>query len=269
VPSQYLDLGLFDCTLLYHPPAKQRQCLGKQIDWVANRGLPLVMPRKRTPTTRAVQPPQLPNALSPTSKPVILTDEAQLAGVTLLDTDLSGSIASDPTIEQVLCRRVRFTQAELERPQLSDVQFDTCDFAGATLTNAHLRRVTLVGCRLLSAALLDAQLDDVLVQRSNGEARRCWNSSLRAVRFERCSLRAASFAGTDLSGGVFHTCDLSSADFRDAKLHGADLRGSTITGLQIGLRELQGAIVSPAQAVELAQTLELIVRSEEPPPSNA
>ena len=37
----------------------------------------------------------------------------------------------------------------------------------------------------------------------------------------------------------------------------------TITRLQVGLRELQGVIVSPAQAVELAQLLGLVVQPEE------
>jgi|GEM_PF-245888 len=221
------------------------------------------MPRKRSTATHGVQPPQLPEALPLALEPTTLSDNASYSGTTILDADWSGAHATDILLDQVVCRRVRFTQAELRLAQLTDVQLDTCDLAGTTFAKAQLRRVALVGCRLLGAALLDTRVDDMLVLRGNGEALRCWSSTLRAVRFERCSLRAASFVGSDLTGVVFHSCDLSGADFRDATLRGTDLRGSTITGLQVGLRELQGAVVSPAQAVELAQLLGLVVAPEE------
>ncbi|MBX0326629.1 pentapeptide repeat-containing protein [Oscillochloris sp. ZM17-4] len=108
------------------------------------------------------------------------------------------------------------------------------------------------------------RLDDVLVQRGNAEALRCWGATLRSVRFERCALRGASFAGSNLSGVIFRDCDLTGADFRETTLRGADLRGSTLAGLQVGLREIQGAIVSPSQAAELAAILGLAVTPEEP-----
>jgi uncharacterized protein YjbI with pentapeptide repeats len=219
------------------------------------------MARKRA-AAHGVQPPQLPDALPAAAEPVELFDEATLSGVTIQDADLAGAAAADVLIERVVGRRVRFTQAELRLAQLTDVQLDTCDLAGATFTKPQLRRVALLGCRLLGAALLDARLDDVLVQRGNGEALRCWGGKLHAVRFERCTLRAASFTGSDLSSVVFRDCDLSGADLRDTTLRGADLRGSTITGLQVGLHELQGAIVSPAQAAELAQLLGLAVTAD-------
>jgi uncharacterized protein YjbI with pentapeptide repeats len=221
------------------------------------------MPRRRAPAAAGLQPPELPATLSPAAEPVMLFDGASFAGALLVDADLSASQAADLLLDRVVCRRVRFTQSELTLAQLTDVQLDGCDLAGATLSKAQLRRVELLGCRLLGAALLDARLDDVLVQRGNGESLRCWSSTLRAVRFERCDLRAASFVGSDLSGVVFHDCDLTGADFRDATMRGADLRGSALAGVQLGVRELQGTIVSPAQAVELAQVLGLTVLPEE------
>lgn len=221
------------------------------------------MRRKRAAAAQGVQPQQLPAAIPPAREPVMLSDEDSFAAVTILDADLSGTAAADISFDQVVCRRVRLAQAELRLAQLTDVQLDTCDLAGATLTKPQLRRVAFVGCRLLGAALLDARLDDVLVQRGNGDAMRCWNSTLRSVRFERTALRGASFTGSDLAGVVFRDCDLSGADLRDTTLRGADLRGSTISGVQVGLRELQGAIVTPAQAIELAQLLGLAVTPEE------
>jgi uncharacterized protein YjbI with pentapeptide repeats len=223
------------------------------------------MPRKRSAAPQGVQPPQLPEGLPAPSGPITLVDDAAISGVTLLDADFSGAVASDILIDRVVGRRVRLAQADLGLAQLTDLQLDSCDLAGATLTRPQLRRVALLGCRLLGLALLDARIDDLLVQRGNAESLRCWNGTLRAARFERCALRGASFVGSDLSGVIFRDCDLSGADFRDTTLRGADLRGSTIAGMLAGLRELQGAIVSPAQAVELAELLGLAVTPEEPP----
>ena len=220
------------------------------------------MPRKRAAVAHGLQPPQLPGVLPPAPAPVVLEDHASYSGVTLLDADLSGAQANDILLNQTVCRRVRFTQVELSLAQFTDVQFDTCDLAGANLAKAQVRRVAFLGCRLMGAALLNARLDDVLVQRGNADALRCWGATLRTVRFERCALRAASFVGSDLTGVIFRDCDLSGADFRDTTLRGADLCGSTITGMQVGLRELQGVIVTPSQAVELAQLLGLVVVAE-------
>jgi uncharacterized protein YjbI with pentapeptide repeats len=146
---------------------------------------------RRRATVAGIQPPNLPPEVAPLPSPVVLSDEDAYSAVLIAGADVGGMRVADLSLDQVVCRRVRFTQAELERAQLTDVQLDTCDLAGATLTRPQLRRVVLAGCRLLGTALLDARLDHVLIQRGNGEALRCWNTTLKAVRFERYSLRGA------------------------------------------------------------------------------
>jgi len=48
----------------------------------------------------------------------------------------------------------------------------------------------------------------------------------------------------------------------DAKLVGADLRSSQLDRARIGIKELQGAIVSMDQAVSIARVLGVDVRLE-------
>jgi uncharacterized protein YjbI with pentapeptide repeats len=76
-------------------------------------------------------------------------------------------------------------------------------------------------------------------------------------------LREASFDGSDLSGVVFRDCDLSQVDLRNTKLKRADLRGSTISGVQVGIKELQGAIVTASQAIQLAGLLGVTVQEQD------
>jgi uncharacterized protein YjbI with pentapeptide repeats len=170
--------------------------------------------------------------------------------------------AEDVLIEQTVSRRGSWQHAELPLLQLIDCQFEDDDLAGVQLTKLYARRLVLVRCRLLGAAVIDADLSDVVVQHSKLDLCRCWNSKLAQARFEHCSLREASFDGSDLSGVRFLRCDLSGADLRNTKLRGADLRGSDLSGVQVSARELHGAIIDPQQAVGLIELFGVKVRPE-------
>jgi uncharacterized protein YjbI with pentapeptide repeats len=218
--------------------------------------------RKRS-TTAGVEPPQLPPQLPAIEQPEALEDGAGFAQGALHDTDFAGQSADDVLFDRVECRRVSLNGAALTMAQLLDVRFDACDLAGSDWEKAHIRRVELLGCRMVGIKLLDASVEDARFHRCNGELARFWTSHLKAVRFEHCVLREASFEGSDLSGVVFRHCDLSKADLRGTKLRGADFRGSNIEGVQVGVAELQGAILDAGQLVHVASLLGIVVKDDE------
>ncbi len=74
-------------------------------------------------------------------------------------------------------------------------------------------------------------------------------------------LRGALFEGADLRGVMFARCDLTNADLQGTNLRGADLRGSLLDGLRIGPKDVQGAIIDPSQAVQVAGLLGLTVKA--------
>jgi uncharacterized protein YjbI with pentapeptide repeats len=47
---------------------------------------------------------------------------------------------------------------------------------------------------------------------------------------------------------------------RGAVLTDVDLRGSNLRGMQIGVKELKGAIIEPRQAAEVAMLLGMVVK---------
>lgn len=167
------------------------------------------------------------------------------------------------SLEQVSARNVSFQGAELPLVQLADCRFEAGDFASCTLDKAYMRRVELIGCRLLGATLAEADLRDVLFARCNANLAHFWNTRFRAVRFEHCTLHEASFDGADLTGAVFYKCDLSGADLRNTRLKGADLRGSSLAGIKINSNDVAGAVIDPIQALELIQLLGVVVRAED------
>jgi len=82
------------------------------------------------------------------------------------------------------------------------------------------------------------------------------------LRFENCSLRNATFEGASLEGTIFQQCILSNVDLRNTNLQKADLRGSTLDGLQVTAKDMQGAIISPTQAVQTVGLLGVTVLDE-------
>jgi uncharacterized protein YjbI with pentapeptide repeats len=220
------------------------------------------MPRSRQAHNTAIAPPQLPPHLpeSPFTPPPI-ADHASYTQQVIVRCDVGEQTADDVLFEQVVLKQVQLGQTLFASAQFIDVRFDACDLAGATWEKAHGQRVELIGCRLVGAKLLHADWDNVLIKDCNAELALFWEGSFRATHWECCSLREASFDGANLAGVVFRNCDLTNADLRNTTLRGTDLRGSTLTGMQVGAKELRGAIIDPAQAVHLARLQGVTVRA--------
>ncbi|HEY0736378.1 MAG TPA: pentapeptide repeat-containing protein [Herpetosiphonaceae bacterium] len=211
-----------------------------------------------------IQSPQLPAAgLSEISVDETLRDGSAFSQCLLASSDFSEQEADDVLFEQAHLKRVSLARTHLTSSQMLDTRCDTCDFAGAEWEKAHLSRIEFTGCRLVGLKLMASEITDAVIRDCNAEFALFWSSSFKAARFERCNLSGASFTEADLSGVVFKDCDLSNADFTGAKLVGTDLRGSKVEGLKVGIKELQGAIIEPGQAVHIVGLLGIEVKWEE------
>lgn len=200
----------------------------------------------------AIQPPQFAAGLAPDpAPPDALEPGANYAQRIWQGLRFDAAEAEDVSLEGLDVRGGSFQEASLPLVQVADCRFDATDFASCALEKAYLRRVELLGCRLVGVKLNEADLQDVLFARCNARLARFWNMRGAAIRFEQCALQEASFEGANLAGAVFARCDLSGADLRNTNLAGADLRGSTLAGIRVNAKDLKGAIVDAAQAVEL------------------
>ena len=174
--------------------------------------------------------------------------------------DLTGQTAADVLFEQVEFSRAVFQGSTVTSARLFDVRAATCDFSGADWRGARFRRVELVGCRLLGVQLVEAHLDDVLFRDCNLESAVFASAVFKAARFEGCVLRGALFEGADLRGVVFARCDLTNADLhrrQPARRRSARLAHRRAAGRS---RDVQGAIIDPSQAVQVAGLLGLTVK---------
>ena len=219
------------------------------------------MQSKRPKGTTGVEPPQLPKRLSPGTLPgEQLADQGSYAKLAFTNIDWSSQEADDVYFEATHFKRVILNGARLPALQIVDARFDGCDLTGTECEKGHLNRVEFFGSRLAGARLLNANIANVLFKDCSGEFAMFWESTFESVRFENCRLSEASFLGADLSGVVFDRCDLSKANLQGTTLIGADFRSSKIEGLRVGSKELQGAIISPSQAVHVVSLLGITVK---------
>ena len=218
----------------------------------------------KTSFRRDVQSPRLPKRLIATTLRD-LDDYAEYASLASDGRDFSTQTAGHVVFEQVLLRRAIFNRTRLTQLRMLDVRLEASDLSGADWEKARLWRVEFAGSRLLGIQLLEAQLDNIRFKDCNLEGAVFASAKFKAARFEDCVLRECSFEGADLSGVVFARCDLTDADLRESQLAGADLRGSILNGLSVGAKELAGAIISPAQAVQVASLLGVPVKDDAEP----
>ena len=124
------------------------------------------------------------------------------------------------------------------------------------------RSTAFVGCKLLGAALPDATLNHVRLERCNGRYLNLSGSRLRQVRFTECDLTEAALNDCRLDGVAFEGCTLRSTEFSHTPLRGIDLRQSQLGDLRLTVDDLWGAIVAPSQALDLLPLLGVVVRTQ-------
>ena len=73
--------------------------------------------------------------------------------------------------------------------------------------------------------------------------------------FEDCVLDEADFYQADLTGTIFSGCVLNAAQFQGTKLLKTDFRSSKIEGIKVDPMSIKGAIIDPAQAIDLVHML--------------
>jgi len=213
-------------------------------------------------TKHGIQTPRLPKNLNAETI-TALDDHAEYFAASISGSEFAKQIAASVIFEQVLLRRVNFTQSRLPKLRLLDVQLDACDLTGAIWEQARLQRVIFNDCRLMGTQLLEARCEDADFRDCTLESAIFASATFKAARFENCNLREAVFTEADLTHAVFQRCDLTHADLRGSKLAGTDFRGSIVDGMQVGAQAMKGAIIDPAQAIQIVNLLGLIVKEQD------
>jgi len=205
-------------------------------------------------------PPDLPDQLECPSNPgslfsggeFIVIDEKQLH-----DLQRTKLTIDSVRIEGSLLERIQLAEGKFGSAVWKDVRLVGCDLANIRAHRMSLVRVELIDCRLAGfrADALDWQ--DVLIQNGDVRYAQFQGGTFRTCEFDGCNFQDADLQEADLSGSLLRSCNLARADLRKAKLRNTDLRKSEVEGMLVGMGDLRGAIVDPAQAMVLARLMGL------------
>ena len=164
------------------------------------------------------------------------------------------------SLEGCLLERVQLSGSQFGSATWKDVRLVGCDLANVRVHRLALVRVELVDCRLTGFRATALDWQDVLVQNGDLRYAQLQGGKFKHCEFEGCNWQEADLRNADLTGAMFRFCNLSRADFQGTTLRGADLRQSEIDGTLVGVSDVYGAIVDPAQAMVLARLLGLEIK---------
>jgi uncharacterized protein YjbI with pentapeptide repeats len=177
-------------------------------------------------------------------------DGLEFAGTDLTAQDGTGSRFMDCALTGCALDDTRLAHARVYDSRLTGIRG-----VGTNLADATLRDVELVDARLGGTQLHGAVLERVVVRGGKIDYLNLRAARLRDVVFEGCVLVEPDFAGARLERVEFVDCVLKEADFGAAQLKDVDLRRAAGLGIARGVERLAGAVISPAQLMELAPVL--------------
>lgn len=163
-------------------------------------------------------------------------------------------------IDSCIFKNVVFEECEFPNIDIIDCRFENCDLSNVVFSSASMKRVEFVGCKLIGAKFDESSLKDVLFENVIGKYVNFSFSKLQAVNivesnfnegtFQEVKHKALTFIDTDLRDGYFNGTSLSKIDFTTCD----------INGINVDIRDLRGAIVTPMQGLELTRLLGLEIK---------
>jgi uncharacterized protein YjbI with pentapeptide repeats len=207
--------------------------------------------------------PDLPAELESAEAPDKLFTDEELVSIEqkgLQDLERTSLNISTFRIEGSVLERVQLAGGRFGCAVWKDARLVGCDLANLHAHRITLVRVELIDCRLVGfhATVLDWQ--DVLIREGDVRYSQFQGGKFRACEFDGCNWQEADLQGADLTGSIFRSCNLARADLRTTKLENTDFRKSEVDGMVVGIGDLKGAIVDPAQAMIFARLLGLQIR---------
>ncbi|BCL28928.1 pentapeptide repeat-containing protein [Streptomyces aurantiacus] len=123
---------------------------------------------------------------------------------------------------------------------------------GTDFGSATFRDVEVVDARLGGVQLHGAVLERVVFRGGKIDYLNLREARIRDVVFEGCVLVEPDFGGARLERVEFVDCVLKGADFSGVSLTDVDLRRAAAVDFARGVDRLAGAVISPAQLLDLA-----------------
>ncbi|MEX2984705.1 pentapeptide repeat-containing protein [Streptomyces sp. C36] len=193
--------------------------------------------------------------------------EGDYDGLAFTDADFTGRSGEGAYFGDCGLYRCVLDEALLSRVRMVDCVLEGVRGVGTDLAGASLRDVEVRDGRFGGVQLHGAVLERVLVKGGKIDYLNVRKAVLKDVTFDGCVLSEADFGGARLERVVFRDCVLRGVDFTGTQMKDVDLRAVAELDIARGVERLSGAIVSPAQLLDLAPAFAAAIgiRVEAPP----
>lgn len=190
--------------------------------------------------------------------------EALVANTSVRGVELAYEEAAEATFDTVLFRSCQFEGVDFSGCTFRDVRFEGCRFIRCSMERAWLNRCDFSSCSAPGLNLLSARLAGVSVVDSDFSLANLSETSVDRWRVVSSRLSEASLQSARLKRCEFVQSDLTRVDVFRTPLKGLDVSDCQFAApiLSSDHRELRGLVVSPAQALELAGLLGVVVADE-------
>jgi uncharacterized protein YjbI with pentapeptide repeats len=184
-----------------------------------------------------------------------LEPDGDYDGLEFTEADFAGQDGRGARFMDCALTGCALDETRLHHARVLDSVFTGIRGVGTDLAESTLRDVELVDARLGGAQLHGAVLERVLVRGGKIDYLNLRTARLKDVVFQGCVLVEPDFGGARLERVEFVDCELKGIDLSAATLKEVDLRGAASLEIARGVDRLAGAVISPAQLVDLAAVL--------------
>ncbi|GGX47181.1 pentapeptide repeat-containing protein [Streptomyces fructofermentans] len=181
-----------------------------------------------------------------------LEPDGDYDGLLFADVDFAGQDGGGARFMDCVLTGCALDETRLHHARLLDSVLTGLRGVGTDLGSATLRDVEVVDARLGGIQLHGAVLERVVVRGGKIDFLNLREARLKDVVFEGCVLVEPDFGGARLERVEFVDCVLKGADFHGVSLTDVDLRRAAQLDFARGVGGLAGAVISPAQLLDLA-----------------
>ncbi len=200
--------------------------------------------------------PRISNYAKQTIKDIeFMTDDEIIENCTLRNTILINNCTEYLTIKNSYVESVRFNGSELRNIDASDCIFYKCDFSNVYLSEGIFHRAKFIECKMIGSILAGASLQHVEFRECNLDYSSFKFSRIKKIEFNHCSLVNTDLGSSELGQIIFNESNLQEAEFSGCNLSGIDFTTCNIEGIIVRIDDLNNAIVTAEQAVELAKLM--------------
>ena len=184
-----------------------------------------------------------------------LEPDGDYDGLEFRDRDLAGQDGGGARFMDCALTGCAVDETRLRHARVLDTVLTGLRGVGTDLAESTLRDVEVVDARLGGTQAHGAVLERVVIRGGKIDYLNLRAARLKDVVFEGCVLVEPDFGSARLERVEFVDCVLKGVDLSAADLKDVDLRAAAELSIASGVDRLAGAVISPAQLLDLAPVL--------------